>query len=177
MKRDRLWETRLAGDAGGNSRDVPEEYPDAVSDQFFWQFTHYTSLQSKFIIFTMLSRNQSQLMFLKKTLSSLRYSGQLRTVATTKNFIGGQFVESKTSEWIDLYNPVSISWLRFAIRTCHSFESYSTHNRQPMSWLLGFPSQPQVRCRLLLTQPRKHSLPGLTLPSSPDNSVCFDTNS
>ena len=125
----------------------------------------------------MLSRNRSQLMILKKTLSSLKYSGQLRTVATTKNFIGGQFVESQTSEWIDLHNPVSISWLLFfVVRTCHSFKFYSTHNRQPMNWLLGFPSQLRVRCRLLLTQPRELSLPGLTLLSSPDNSACFDTS-
>lgn len=28
---------------------------------------------------------------------------------TTKLFIDGKFVESKTSEWLDIHNPVSIS--------------------------------------------------------------------
>lgn len=31
------------------------------------------------------------------------------TGGTTKNFIGGQFVESKTDEWFDVHDPVCMS--------------------------------------------------------------------
>lgn len=39
---------------------------------------------------------------------STDWKGTSMTGGTTKNFIGGQFVESKTSEWIDVLDPVGL---------------------------------------------------------------------
>ena len=33
-----------------------------------------------------------------------------RSVSTTKLFINGEFRESKTTNWIDIHNPVSVSF-------------------------------------------------------------------
>ena len=38
---------------------------------------------------------------------SADWKGTSATGGTTKNFIGGEFVESKTTEWIDLPDPVT----------------------------------------------------------------------
>lgn len=38
---------------------------------------------------------------------SAEWKGTSATGGTTKNFIGGQFVDSKTSEWVDVLDPVS----------------------------------------------------------------------
>ena len=37
---------------------------------------------------------------------SSQWKGTNATGGTTKNFIGGEFVESKTTEWIDTHDPV-----------------------------------------------------------------------
>ena len=37
---------------------------------------------------------------------SSQWKGTSATGGTTKNFIGGEFVESKTAEWIDTHDPV-----------------------------------------------------------------------
>ena len=37
---------------------------------------------------------------------SSQWKGTSATGGTTKNFIGGEFVESKTTEWIDTHDPV-----------------------------------------------------------------------
>lgn len=37
---------------------------------------------------------------------SAEWKGTSVTGGTTKNFIGGEFVESKTSEWVDVLDPV-----------------------------------------------------------------------
>lgn len=39
---------------------------------------------------------------------SAGWKGTSATGGTTKNFIGGEFVESKYSEWVDVLDPVSI---------------------------------------------------------------------
>lgn len=39
---------------------------------------------------------------------SKEWKGTSATGENTKNFIGGEFVESKTSEWIDVVDPVSV---------------------------------------------------------------------
>lgn len=39
---------------------------------------------------------------------SAEWKGTSATGGTTKNFIGGEFVESKSSEWVDVLDPVSI---------------------------------------------------------------------
>ena len=38
---------------------------------------------------------------------SADWKGTSATGGNTKNFIGGQFVESKASQWIDVHDPVS----------------------------------------------------------------------
>jgi len=40
-------------------------------------------------------------------LISANWKGTSATGGSTKNFIGGEFVESKTTEWIDVHDPVS----------------------------------------------------------------------
>lgn len=40
---------------------------------------------------------------------SAEWKGTSVTGGTTKNFIGGQFVESKTDEWFDVHDPVCMS--------------------------------------------------------------------
>lgn len=37
---------------------------------------------------------------------SSQWKGTSATGGTTKNFIGGEFVESKATEWIDTHDPV-----------------------------------------------------------------------
>lgn len=37
---------------------------------------------------------------------SAQWKGTSATGESTKNFIGGEFVESKTTEWIDVHDPV-----------------------------------------------------------------------
>ena len=37
---------------------------------------------------------------------SSQWKGTSATGGTTKNFIGGEFIESKTTEWIDTHDPV-----------------------------------------------------------------------
>lgn len=39
---------------------------------------------------------------------SADWKGTSATGANTKNFIAGEFVESKSSEWIDVHDPVRI---------------------------------------------------------------------
>lgn len=39
--------------------------------------------------------------------SSFNRLNILRSVSTTKLFINGEFRESKTTDWIDIHNPVS----------------------------------------------------------------------
>jgi malonate-semialdehyde dehydrogenase (acetylating) / methylmalonate-semialdehyde dehydrogenase len=46
---------------------------------------------------------------------STHWKGTSATGGTTKNFIGGQFIESKASEWFDVLDPVR---LRFVCRRC-----------------------------------------------------------
>jgi malonate-semialdehyde dehydrogenase (acetylating)/methylmalonate-semialdehyde dehydrogenase len=38
---------------------------------------------------------------------SAEWKGTSATGGTTKNFIGGEFIESKSSQWIDILDPVS----------------------------------------------------------------------
>lgn len=38
---------------------------------------------------------------------SAQWKGTNATGDSTKNFIGGEFVESKSTEWIDVHDPVS----------------------------------------------------------------------
>ena len=45
-------------------------------------------------------------------------------IQTTKLFINGQFVESKTKNWIDLYNPVCIKLSAISFRMCHIFAKH-----------------------------------------------------
>ena len=39
---------------------------------------------------------------------SANWKGTSATGGATKNFIGGEFVDSNTTEWIDIHDPVSI---------------------------------------------------------------------
>jgi len=41
---------------------------------------------------------------------SAKWKGTNATGGVTKNFIGGEFVESQTSEWIDVHDPVIIDY-------------------------------------------------------------------
>jgi len=43
----------------------------------------------------------------KAELISSQFAGTSATGENTKNFIGGQFVESKSTEWIDVLDPVT----------------------------------------------------------------------
>jgi hypothetical protein len=38
---------------------------------------------------------------------SANWKGTSATGSSTKNFIGGEFVESRATEWIDVHDPVS----------------------------------------------------------------------
>lgn len=41
------------------------------------------------------------------------WKGTSATGANTKNFIGGEFVESKATKWIDVHDPVRLlCWIR-----------------------------------------------------------------
>lgn len=49
---------------------------------------------------------------------SAEWKGTSATGESTKNFIGGEFVESKTSDWIDVVDPVSsTSVMRIAMNS------------------------------------------------------------
>lgn len=43
---------------------------------------------------------------------SANWKGTSATGESTKNFIGGEFVESNSNEWIDVHDPVSLLNLR-----------------------------------------------------------------
>lgn len=48
---------------------------------------------------------------------SSQWKGTSATGESTKNFIGGEFVESKTTEWIDVHDPVcKLSYGAIALR-------------------------------------------------------------
>jgi malonate-semialdehyde dehydrogenase (acetylating) / methylmalonate-semialdehyde dehydrogenase len=47
----------------------------------------------------------------KAELISAEWKGTSATGGTTKNFIGGKFVESKASEWLDVVDPVRLGWV------------------------------------------------------------------
>ena len=47
-----------------------------------------------------------------------QWKGTSASGEPTKNFIGGQFVESKTTKWIDVLDPVSPRRNYFAARNC-----------------------------------------------------------
>ena len=70
-------------------------------------FIDITPVISQLFHCKMLSRHANHAKLLSQSLATLRCHSQLRCVATTKNFINGQFVDSKTNDWIDLHNPVS----------------------------------------------------------------------
>ncbi|KAF8078767.1 methylmalonate-semialdehyde dehydrogenase [Lyophyllum atratum] len=54
---------------------------------------------------------------------SAEWKGTSATGGTTKNFIGGEFVESKTSEWVDVVDPSTQTLLsRVPQTTSHEFE-------------------------------------------------------
>ena len=42
---------------------------------------------------------------------STNWKGTSATGKLTKNFIGGEFVESSTDEWIDVHDPVCLCWV------------------------------------------------------------------
>jgi len=62
---------------------------------------------------------------------SANWKGTSATGWPTKNFIGGEFVESKATEWIDVYDPVSHSlrYVYLPISTLFSFRQpkHSSH--------------------------------------------------
>lgn len=47
---------------------------------------------------------------------SADWKGTSMTGGKTKNFIGGEFVESKTDKWLDVNDPVSRRVIRFQMQ-------------------------------------------------------------
>ena len=67
---------------------------------------------------------------------SAEWKGTSATGANTKNFIGGQFVESKSTEWIDVHDPVShqnyllgLSYVSAVHPNCLDAGSANNHGR------------------------------------------------
>lgn len=53
----------------------------------------------------------------KAELLSSSWKGTNASGGNTKNYIGGEFVESKTDKWIDVLDPVSMQpWCRFTCK-------------------------------------------------------------
>ena len=57
---------------------------------------------------------------------SSQWKGTSATGGTTKNFIGGEFVESKTTEWIDAHDPVCNTLNRSYFQTNEYTQSTQT---------------------------------------------------
>lgn len=81
---------------------------------------------------------------------SASWKGTNATGGSTKNFIGGEFVESKTTEWIDVHDPVRLGSFRVRVdahlganlssTSQHKLSSPAYHRRQSrnsrMLWML-----------------------------------------
>lgn len=118
-----------------------------------------------------------------KTLKTLNSVSPLSSLQpTTKLFIDGKFVESKTSEWLDVHNPVSASpdqvqnWLVFQkilfwIKVSATKQPKKTTTcwlflaRQPMRWSTAFRKPLRRRWRLQLTLAQEPFGLGLRSPS------------
>lgn len=62
-------------------------------------------------------------------MSIVRLSFPVFLQPTTKLFIDGKFVESNTSEWLDIHNPVSISALTHTTMGVHANTKKQCINR------------------------------------------------
>lgn len=53
-----------------------------------------------------------------------KWQGTSTSGGTTKNFVGGQWLDSKTQNWLDVHEPVSTSGtLKYDVITCRSTAS------------------------------------------------------
>lgn len=97
---------------------------------------------------------------------SAKWKGTSMTGGTTKNFIGGQFVESKADKWLDAIDPVRIFPLLH-----RSIGAYLPHNSRPRPCYPGSlkrPAKSSNRPSTLLLMP---SSPGVGLAFSPVNDL------
>ena len=92
---------------------------------------------------------------------SANWKGTSATGGATKNFIGGEFVDSKTTEWIDIHDPVSI--LSFLL-----FWSSLALSSRPKRYFPVFPRAHRQSSRQLLTRRRRRLRPGVAPACSPD---------
>ena len=108
---------------------------------------------------------------------SANWKGTSATGGKTKNFIGGEFVESNTSEWTDVLDPVS----KGLLPSVHLFSPFPS---QPKPCFPASLSPPPVNSSKPSTQPHKPSrhgvrpvfLPGSGLHSSPSMIHCRRRN-
>lgn len=106
---------------------------------------------------------------------SAEWKGTSATGESTKNFIGGEFVESKASQWIDVVDPVC--WrchysCRKPIRRWHDICAC----RLPKHCLQGYPRPLVQSLTKLSLLHQKPSRPGAKLAYSPA-SVLFSSRS
>jgi len=107
---------------------------------------------------------------------SAEWKGTSATGGTTKNFIAGQFLESKSSQWIDVLDPVShrINTTLFLTATL----ALSSPPR-PCLHVSHIPPVMNLNKQLTLHQPRSN--PGVAQVSSIGNdsswSIYFSSNS
>lgn len=72
----------------------------------YCRFPHLRTVQSRAFHSSSHVKALSSLAIQKAEQISSHWKGTSATGGTTKNFIGGEFVESKTAEWIDTHDPV-----------------------------------------------------------------------
>ena len=59
---------------------------------------------------------------------SASWKGTTASGGNTKNYIGGQFVESRTDKWIDVHDPVRVSYVHFSCRVHRYTDSLHNHS-------------------------------------------------
>lgn len=98
------------------------------SSMYLRRFPQLRTLQSHSFHSSSHLRALSPLAIQKAEQISFQWKGTSATGGTTKNFIGGEFVESKTTQWIDAHDPV-----RNTLKTSYLLMHKYLHSQHKLS--------------------------------------------
>ena len=103
---------------------------------------------------------------------SKEWKGTSAAGHNTKNFIGGEFVESKATKWIDVLDPVRVA--RFLPAPLRSIR-LTRHASQPKHYSRVFPRQHMQNSSKRSMPPLRHSRRGATPVCSLVRDSCWST--
>lgn len=98
-----------------------------------------------------------------------QWKGTNASGENVKNYIGGQFVDSKAEKWIDLVDPVR------PYRPPMPGGANGLRHSRPRPCFHVSRKRPPQSLNRPLKLPRRHSRPGVALPSSHDNDSLSST--